>query len=433
MTPTLRRILLPALVMALAAGPLSATDGHFLHGVGAVNSAMGGAGVAAPSSLLGTFYLNPAGLMAFDGTRMEFGFEMFKADRSLASDLPGFASGATRSKSDWSPIPAMGISTRLSNDKVVVGVGALGIGGFGVDYATSATNPILTPQPGGFGQIYSNYQFLKISPSVAYAPSPRLWIGGSLNVDWASLAVNPMPITAPDYDPTTGTAYYPSAMASDGAFGVGFQLGVLVKPVDLLAIGASYSSPQWFNSFNFNSRVSNPNLATFGTNRSISFRLDVPAVYALGVALTPLPNLTLAADGRYITYASTRGFDQAGFNADGSVKGFGWKNIHVLAVGGEFRPVNGLALRAGYNRSDNPITEAQSFFNTPAPAIVQTHLTAGAGIKLTRRMELSAAYYHVIKNTLTGPIPNPAVPAGSTVTSSMSEDALLMQFTLTSK
>lgn len=63
-------------------GPLphaSATDGHFLHGVGAINSAMGGAGISAPESLLGTFNLNPAGLMAFEGLRMEFSMEMFQA------------------------------------------------------------------------------------------------------------------------------------------------------------------------------------------------------------------------------------------------------------------------------------------------------------------------------------------------------------------
>ena len=51
--------------------PARATDGHFLHGVGAVNNAMGGAGVAAPVSILGTFYLNPAGLIAFDGLRVD--------------------------------------------------------------------------------------------------------------------------------------------------------------------------------------------------------------------------------------------------------------------------------------------------------------------------------------------------------------------------
>ena len=68
--------------------PARATDGHFLHGVGAVNNAMGGAGVAAPVSILGTFYLNPAGLIAFDGLRVEFSFEMFKPDRTVASEIP---------------------------------------------------------------------------------------------------------------------------------------------------------------------------------------------------------------------------------------------------------------------------------------------------------------------------------------------------------
>lgn len=433
MNDRLRTLLASALLLAAAATPVQATDGHFLHGVGAVNSAMGGAGVASPSSLLGTYYLNPAGLMAFDGTRMEFGFELFRADRTLSSDLPGFAAGSTRSKRDWVPIPAMGISTRLQNDKVVVGVGALGIGGFGVDYAASTSNPILTPQPNGFGQIYSNYQFLKISPAVAFAPVPRVWIGGALNVDWASLAVTPMPGATPDVDPGTGTAFYPTAAAADGAFGYGFQAGILVKPNDLVALGASYSSPQYFESFEFNSTVANPNLPTYGTPRTIKFRLDVPAVYGFGVALSPLPTLTLAADGRYITYKSTRGFDKKGFRSDGSVRGFGWKNIWVVAVGGEFRPTERLALRAGYNRSQNPISKAQSFFNTPAPAIMESHLSFGGGIQVSRRIEVSAAYYHVAKTSLTGPIPNPAVPPGSTVTSAMSEDALLFQVTLKSR
>lgn len=426
-------ILALAALAAAAASPVRATDGHFLHGVGAINSAMGGAGIAAPMSLLGTYYLNPAGLMAFDGTRMEFGFEMFKADRSLSSDLPGFASGISRSKLDWSPIPAMGISTRLGNDKVVVGVGALGIGGFGVDYSASTSNPILTPQPNGFGQIYSNYQFLKISPAVAFAPHPRVWVGAALNVDWASLAVNPMPIAAPDVDPVTGTAYYPTATAADGAFGAGFQLGAMVKPNDLVAFGVSYTSPQWFNSFEFNSTAANPNLPNYGTPRKVTFRMDAPAVLGFGVGVTPLPSVTLAADARHYAYESTKGFDQSGFNADGSVKGFGWRNIWAVAVGGEFRPVERLALRAGYNWSQNPITKAQSFFNTPAPAIVQDHLTFGAGYRLTRRIELSAAYYHVRGNTLSGPIPNPAVPAGSTVTNAMHEHSLLLQVSLLSR
>ena len=110
-------ILLIGGMLMLAPSSARATDGHFLHGVGAINSAMGGAGIAAPMSLLGTFYLNPAGLMAFDGTRVEFGFEMFKPDRTVSSDA-GMGMGETRSKSEFVPIPAMGWSTKFADNKV---------------------------------------------------------------------------------------------------------------------------------------------------------------------------------------------------------------------------------------------------------------------------------------------------------------------------
>lgn len=429
-----RKGLVLATVLALTgAGPAAATDGHFLHGVGAINSAMGGAGVAAPASLLGAYYLNPAGLLAFDGTRVEFGFEVFRPDRTVASNIPGLGAGSTTSKSDWVPLPAIGFSTRLGNDRVVVGLGATGIGGFGVDYPASTTNPILTPQPNGFGQVYSNYQLLKITPAVAIAVTPKLWIGGGLDVDWASLAVQPMPTAAPAIDAGSGTAYYSSAAAADGAFGAGFQLGLLYRFNELVSVGASYSSPQWFRDFTFNSTYANPNLASFGTPREIRFGLDVPAVYAAGLGLHPLPALTIAADARYITYESTSGFKDSGFRPDFSVAGFGWKNIWVTAIGGQFEASDHLTLRAGYNHSGNPIPGSQTFFNIPAPAIVQDHVSFGLGYKVTRRCDISAAYYKAFRNTQSGPIPNPALPPGSTITSSLREDSILLQFSFAQK
>ena len=50
----MKRMFLALAAAALLVTPASATDGHFLHGVGAVNSSMGGAGVAQPRTLLGT-------------------------------------------------------------------------------------------------------------------------------------------------------------------------------------------------------------------------------------------------------------------------------------------------------------------------------------------------------------------------------------------
>jgi len=206
---------------------------------------MGGAGIAAPESTLGTFNLNPAGLMAFDGVRMEFSMEMFQANRSVSSTVPvpppapdgTVLSGSTRSKKSFVPIPAFGVTYKLPDEKVVLGLAGIGTGGFGVDYPASAVptapgeaaNPILLPQPNGFGQVYSNYDLLKIAPSVGWAPTDDLWLGAALNIDRASLAVIPMPAATPDFDTNTGTAFYPDAGATDGAFGIGFQLGLMYR------------------------------------------------------------------------------------------------------------------------------------------------------------------------------------------------------------
>ncbi|HEV3077497.1 MAG TPA: hypothetical protein VHB47_23960, partial [Thermoanaerobaculia bacterium] len=59
----------------LGAVPAAAGNGHFLHGVGAVNDAMGGAGVALPNDTLGALNLNPALLTELDGSGFEFSAE----------------------------------------------------------------------------------------------------------------------------------------------------------------------------------------------------------------------------------------------------------------------------------------------------------------------------------------------------------------------
>jgi long-chain fatty acid transport protein len=427
----------------------SATDGHLLHGVGAINSAMGGVGVAMPRDVLGAAFTNPAGLMAFsDGSRADFSFEMFKPTMSVASAFPeemGGFSGSTDGITEWTPIPALGWSTPVG-DRAVIGLSGLGIGGFGVNYAGSGVspqgvpdNPVLAPTAaGGFGQVYSNFQLMKISPAIAFEATESFWLGVALNFDWASLAVMPAPFATPDMgvgvDPGTGQpvdrGYYPDATAADAAFGVGFQAGLTWLLSDAWSIGLAYTSPQWFQEFEFNTTNKAPGSQTFGFPREISFRMDVPATYAAGVALST-ERYYLGADLKYITYSSTKGFDEKGFGADGAVQGFGWEDIMVIAVGGDYVVNDRLVLRGGYNYSDNPIPDEQSFFNIPAPAIVQQHFTGGLGIRFAEDMELSLTYYHVLENSISGPMYGPMGPmTGTSVTSTMSENSVIIGFSL---
>jgi long-chain fatty acid transport protein len=425
----------PALILVLTPVTGHATDGHFLHGVGAVNSAVGGIGVASNASLLGSFYSNPAGIASFAGTNLEMGFEMLKPTRSVSSSFGTFA-GTTTSTSEITPIPAFGFSTALS-DRVVIGLSGLGIGGFGVNYAADPTNPIMAPAPNGFGQVYSNFGLLKISPALAWKAGEKLRFGIAANIDWASLAVSPMAIAAPDADPgpdrmpftADDRAFYPSAAATDGAFGVGLQVGLQFDVTPKFSLGLAYTSEQMFQDFEYQSVHVNPNLPNYNTARTFKFRMDAPAIYAAGLAFSPSDRLHMGIDAKYMTYGSTKGFEAEGYTADGSVMGFGWENIAVVAAGLQFKASERVTLRGGYNYSGNPIPDEQSMFNVPAPAIVQHHITGGVGFMMREGVELNLAAYAALENSITGAMYRPAAVPGTSVTNALSESSVLLGFT----
>ncbi len=434
-------LLVSGVLLFAGVTPARATDGHFLHGVGAVNNAMGGAGVAAPVSILGTFYLNPAGLIAFDGLRVEFSFEMFKPDRTVASEIPGFGSGSTVSKSEFTPIPAMGFSYKI-NDKWAVGLGGLGIGGFGVDYQQDNTNPVLGPRPLGFGQVFSSYSLLKFTPAVAFAPSENISLGFSANVAWATLTVDPAPfaspaVTNPGPPPD---AYYSRATGTDGSFGFGFQAGLLWNVKDNFSLGASYSSPLKFDDFKWNSMWENPNTPpspqwASGRSASSSSLSTCPGWGSVGLGWNPTPALTVAADFRYYWYESTEGFKldnpEQPFDQFGAVQGFGWENIWALATGLQYELNDTWIMRGGYNYAQNPVPDGLSFINIPAPAIVQHHATLGLSVWVTESIALDFSYYKAFENSGTGPLFG--APDGSTVTNTLSESAFSLGFTFDTK
>jgi len=422
--------MLAAALLAAAAHPVFATDGHFLHGVGAINSAMGGAGVAMKGDIIGSFYLNPAGIAGMEHSRVTLGFEMFKPGRTVTGTYGTF-SGSTDSKSEFVPVPSFGWAMPVT-DKVAIGLGAIGVGGFGVDYPADTRNPVLAPRPNGFGQVYSNFGLLKIVPALGWQATDRLSIGVAVNVDYATLEVDPMPTASPAAG--ANGAFYSSATATDGAFGLGFQAGFIYDVTGTFSIGGSYASVQKFQDFEFNSAYANPALSNFGTPRTITFAMDVPQMITGGIAFRPTPAVSLAADVRYLTYSSTAGFDQQGFDNTGAVLGFGWDDIMVFAGGLELQPVDGLFLRGGYNYSQNPIPDALSFFNVPAPAVVQNHATLGLGFSPLEGFQLDLGYYHAFENSIDGPIWGPQGPAsGSSVKSALREDSFLVQFSFTGR
>jgi long-chain fatty acid transport protein len=407
MTMFFKRSLLLLGLTTLLAAPAWALDGHLLHGIGAVNSSMGGAGAALPDDALGALNANPALLTRLDGHKFEFSSEILRATNTLSSSAGPF-SGTTKDSSALSVLPAFGWTYHAPGSNVAFGMGFLGLAGFGVDYRQDPNNPILAQQPFGAGRVFSNYQMLKIPLTAAFQLAPNFSLGLSLNAERATLEVTPAGFAAPDCSPSSaGPVCYLPGVASDSRFGFGATVGALWEINPSFNLGGSYTSKTKFQSFDWNATHANPNLPDYGTAREIKFEIDTPAIAVLGIGFKPMTGLSFALDGKWVNYADAGGFGTGAGN-------LGWQNIKVIAAGVEYKATPGLTLRAGYNHSDNPIPDKLSFNSIIAPAIFQNHACLGLGLKIYSNLDANLALYRVFKNTGSGPFLSPSGPVPGT-------------------
>ncbi len=398
------------LVLALLAAPAAfAGDGHTLHGVGAVNSSMGGAGVALPIDTLGGLLLNPALATEQDGSHFAFSAEYNTATNAVSSTVPtpvGPFSGKTDDFGDTALIPAFGWVHHTRGSNFAYGIGFLGLAGFGTDYPQDPSNPILSPQPHGFGRVYSNYQLLKVPTVLAWKISDAFSFGLSLNAARATLEADPAGFASPDCSGPAGPCYFPH-VNGDSAWGYGAGVGLYYKVTPTFALGASYNSKTTFQSFLWHSAVADPGLPNYGANRKISLQLDLPAQAVVGLGWTPTNRFALAIDEKWIDYEDAAGFKDV----------LGFKNIKVEEAGLQYKATSKVALRLGYNHSEVPIPPDRTFLTVEVPAVFVNHYCVGLGVQATDNMTLDLAYYRVPNSTITGPFLGPTGPVpGTSVT-----------------
>ena len=415
---------------------LQATDGHFLHGAGPVNEAMGGADTGICISATGAIAWNPSCTALFKGRRFEFHATGFAAWRELSSTVnanafgPGFPGvtlqGSTVSHRNASLMPGLAFIYHPDGSKNAYHFAMLAVSGFGVDYDenTDFSNPILTPQAPngfGFGRIKSNYMLVTLPVGMSRQLTEKLSFGFSAVPAFSMLKVIPAPFAAPV---TAGSTmpYYLSASTNAPALGMGVQAGLHYQFNKVIAAGVSYHSPVWFREFSWNAK----DLA--GGNHTLKFQMNLPQLVSTGIGITPSSRTHIGVDARWFNYASTAGFDEVGYDPDDSVAGFGWRNIWAVGGGIQQQIATSTKLIVGYNYSGNPVPAQYTFFNTPAPAIVQHHL--GGGITQTiHGWDVTATYYHAFQNSITGPwISRQGPIPGTSVTSKMSENSLTVGF-----
>lgn len=422
-------------------------SGHIMQGVGAVNMSMGGAATAQPLDISGAMQWNPATISNFNHNEVAVSVGAFFSDPTLKSSY-GSLSGETNDDRGTSIMPAIAYLWKKEGSKHTFGASAFGISGFGVTFPedtnypqdllgnpntnydpTLGNNPISFPQmAGGFGHIESDYMLLQVSLSYAYKLSNKVSLGIQPNFNYAALELAPNPIASPSQ-----TLGYPTTDKAS-AFGYGVQAGIFYDSGDLLKLGASFKSKQYFTDFDFNQSYLDGSDAP-----NVKFNMNYPAIWSVGMGLSG-KKIDFALDFRYVDYDSTEGFSESGWQINndstspffgyptGAVNGFGWESMTILSAGLQYKITDKLPIRIGYTYNSIPIKDELSFFSIPATAVIKDAMQLGLGYDVNDNLTINAVYHrgfrgNGVKGELLNPLAiTPSNPLGAIPNSSVSYD-----------
>jgi long-chain fatty acid transport protein len=357
------------------------------------------ASTATPVDAIGALYWNPAAIGQLDHSEVAVGAAFIIPDIHLDSTAPGplgLRSGRTRSDSGVAPASSLGFVYKPDDGPLTYGLGLSSVAAGGVNFPGDVTNPILAgvgPLGNVQGPIEASLLILQVTPTVAYKVTDRLTVGGGPVVDIAATSFDPAYFGAPDDANGDGIGMFPSGAHSRPFWGGGVRAGFDFAVTDQVTVGFGYTSPQWFEVWKYYARTE------LGLPRTLLLNATLPAIYSWGVSYRPIDKLLLAADLRYLDYASTELFGTP--IKDG---GLGWKSVFAAAFGARYQLTDRLAASAGYVYNENPIPSVGTLFNLQAPLITQHTITLATTMALTDAMSVSLGYAYAFHNTLTGPV-----------------------------
>jgi long-chain fatty acid transport protein len=373
----MRKVILASALLS-AVGISFATNGDNLIGVSPASRGMGGIGVGMPVGPTDTIFRNPAWMTYYKGFNVSFGGILFFPEVKAKSNITSTEASAT-SQSKMFVVPEVGIVHQI-NDKLTFGIGAFGVSGMGVDYRN---------EPGLF-RMHTNFQFMRIIPAVAYKVNDAISISGAVHLAYGSLDMGAV---------TSGGN---AGGGQSQTYGIGAQLGIAYNMGDFVYVGLTYQSPV---SMTYKRVFDSDCFAGSCDGQFEDLKLTQPQELAFGVGVKPMNNLKVGMDIRWINWKNAKGY-----------KEFQWNDQWVIALGGEFKPTQKLALRAGYNYGKSPIRGGtkntgnannipdfnQQFsdfdiavFNLIGfPAITEHHITLGLGYEFTKNFGIDLAYKH---------------------------------------
>jgi len=390
-----------ALAIGMGCPAAFATDGYFMDGYGANQTAVAGAGVAYSQDAM-AISLNPAGLTHVDD-QLVLGISGFMPFRSYDAGgyqpdphgLPQALPGDHDSNNDIFGIPNFAWTHHLGPD-TVLGVGLYGNGGMNTTYPAAV-----------FG-----------APSPVGVDLQQAFMSVSLSQRFGQFSVGVAPILAMQTFKATGISTFggislnPSDLSDNGfafSYGGGVRAGIEYDVSPALRLAVAGSSRIYMTDFDLYKGL-------FAGGGSF----DIPATITAGLSYDVMPNVTMMLDYKHIFYSDipaianpstnfltgcipgASGGTGSGCLGGSNGTGFGWQDINVYKLGVEWRYDPQWTFRAGYSYNDQPILPRDVMFNILAPGVVQNHITAGFKYAYSDKIDLEFAAMYAPDTTVKG-------------------------------
>ena len=415
----------------LAAGSAFATNGYLTHGIGTKNKSMAGSGIALPEDAI-DMANNPA-VAPFVGNQLIVGLALFSPDRSyktsdsqLNGQFGAFTIGPNdlNSKNELFAIPHVAKSWQLSNNSAW-GLSFYGRGGMDTEWeggtatfdpdGPGPAGPMTFPGTYGAGKagVNLNQAFLDVTWAKQVNDKLSLGISAVLATQWFKAFGVQSFAGFTETFAASGGMVMPDSLSDNGhdwSFGAGVKIGLHSPISDKVSLGLVYQSKIWMNEFDDYSDL----FAEQGD-------FDIPADLKFGITFHANEKLDFNFDFEYIWYsdvdsvgnaiqnifacptAGAGGTDLSTCLGGDNGAGFGWDDMAVYKVGARYKAGKDWTWRFGYSYGKQPIGEDQMTFNILAPAVIESHFTAGFTLERTPGRQFNVGFMFAPNNKERGP------------------------------
>jgi len=342
-------------------------------------------------------YYNPAGITQIEGSDVRAGIYGIYFEPSYTPPSAAPNHGHTYYSSDnFAAIPQLFYTFAPTNFPLSFGLGVY------APYGGSTS----WPQDTGFRAValQSSLNYFTINPVVAFKVLPSLSIGGGVMVNYAKIDLQQGILR--NQMPNTNIFRF----NGDG-WSVGYNVGVLWKPIDQLSFGASFRSSA---NITFDGQTEIQQYPVIPTTQVRSARSDFtfPMTVTGGLSYRPTPKWNLEVDVNYTDWSSfgSNSIHQAtkppGINQNIPLL-LNWQASWMYEAGITRYFDNGWHVSAGYVYNENSVPNAN--YTPLVPDLNRNFFSIGTGYQ-GRKFNCDVAYQfgYAPTHTVTGSNPSTA-------------------------